>query len=231
MTKPFQGPTPDFSNKKNPASPYERAKREWDARLGGARVQARNWRLMAFASMTLAFALAIGLIYQAQQSTIRPYIVEVEPGGEIRRVELADGRYRLTDAQIAMHLVAFVEKVRSKSTDPIVIRENWLDAYKFVTQNAKITLDSYAEQEDPFADIGTLAKTVEVTNVIKISDTTYQVRWRERVFRRGALQGEEHFTGSFSIVQRLPRTDRDLFNNPLGFYIDGLNWSREYNTG
>ena len=37
-----------------PATPYQRAEQLWDERIGAARVQAANWRLMAFGCQHLA---------------------------------------------------------------------------------------------------------------------------------------------------------------------------------
>ena len=42
-----------------PATPYQRAEQLWDERIGSARVQAANWRLMAFGALALA-AVAMG---------------------------------------------------------------------------------------------------------------------------------------------------------------------------
>src|SRR3546814_3308322 len=36
-----------------PVTPYQKAAQLWDERIGSARVQARNWRLMAFGSLAL----------------------------------------------------------------------------------------------------------------------------------------------------------------------------------
>ena len=45
-----------------PETPYQRAAQAWDDRIGSARVQARNWRLMAFGSLVLSMGLAGGLV-------------------------------------------------------------------------------------------------------------------------------------------------------------------------
>ena len=37
-----------------PATPYQRAEQLWDERIGSARVQAANWRLIAFAALAFA---------------------------------------------------------------------------------------------------------------------------------------------------------------------------------
>jgi type IV secretion system protein VirB5 len=225
---PFEKPTPAYAAQGELPSPYDRARQEWDSRIGSARAQARNWQRMAFGCLALSFALAGGLAWQATRATVHPYIVEVDPTGGIRRVSLPENAYRLTDAQVASQLIAFVNKVRSKSTDPIIVRQNWLNAYKVITAKAKATLDGYAQVEKPFDDVGKVAKTVDISSVVKVSDSTFQVRWKETTFRQGVMAGTDQFLGSFEILQRPPKTDRDMFDNPLGFYVDALNWSREF---
>ena len=55
-----------------PETPYQKAAQVWDERIGAARVQARNWRLIAFGNLFLATGLAGGLIWQAARGTVTP---------------------------------------------------------------------------------------------------------------------------------------------------------------
>src|SRR3546814_11614693 len=41
-----------------PETPYQRAGQLWDERIGSARVQAKNWRLMAFGGLFLTIGLS-----------------------------------------------------------------------------------------------------------------------------------------------------------------------------
>ena len=110
-----------------PVTPYQKAAQVWDTRMGAARVQARNWRLMAFGCLVLSLGLSGGVVWQAGKSTIVPYVVELETGGTVRTIGPAIENYKPSDAQIAFHLAGFIEKVRSLSIDPVVVRQNWLD--------------------------------------------------------------------------------------------------------
>jgi len=87
-----------------PETPYQRAGQLWDDRIGSARVQARNWRLMAFGCLALSTALSGGLLWQSMQSRVTPYVVEVDRLGEARAVSPAEAGYHPTDPQIAWHL-------------------------------------------------------------------------------------------------------------------------------
>lgn len=51
-------------------------------------------------------------------------------------------------------------QVRSLSIDPIVVRQNWLDAYDYTTDKGAAVLNDYASKNDPFAHIGTESVTV-----------------------------------------------------------------------
>ena len=117
-----------------PETPYQRAGQAWDERIGAARVQAKNWRLMAFGGLFLTAGLSSALIWQSMQSRVVPYVVEVDRLGEARAVTKADVAYHPSDALVAWQLARFVEAVRSISLDPVLMRRNWLSAYDFVTR-------------------------------------------------------------------------------------------------
>src|ERR1700733_3423941 len=93
-----------YSRTAEPVTPYQKAGQLWDERLGSARVQAKNWRLMAFGSLILSIGLAGGLIRESMQSRITPYVVEVDKLGEVQAVGPAIQPYQPTDAQIAWYL-------------------------------------------------------------------------------------------------------------------------------
>lgn len=105
-----------------PETPYQRAGQAWDERIGSARVQARNWRLMAFGGLALSGSLAGGLLWQSLQSRVVPYVVEVDRLGEPRAVAPAERDHRPTDPQVAWHLARFVTEVRSVPLDPVLMR-------------------------------------------------------------------------------------------------------------
>lgn len=216
-----------YSDTPLPVTPYQAAAQAWDDRIGAARVQARNWRLMAFGCLTLALAMCGALAWRAGQSIVTPYVVEVDRAGEIRAVGEAATPYRPTDAQIAFHLAHFITKVRSLAIDPVIVRQNWLDAYAYTTDQGAATLNEYARAHDPFAHIGETSVAVEVTSVVRASESSFQLRWIERTYTHGALATTERWTAILSIVIQPPRSEERLRRNPLGVYVNGLSWSKE----
>lgn len=213
-----------------PVTPYQKAAQEWDERIGSARVQARNWRLMAFGCLMLSSGLAAALVWQSAQSRVVPYVVEVDRLGEARAVAPAIRDYRPTDGEIAWHLARFITEVRSASVDPVVVRTNWLAAYDFVTGRAALFLSEYAKANDPFGQIGTRSVSVQVTSVVRASDTSFQVKWTEQVFDRGSLASTARWTALLTVTTEPPRTAESLRKNPLGLFITAIDWAKELDT-
>lgn len=223
----FRRPRVRYSDTPHPATPYQAAAQAWDLRMGSAVVQARNWRLMAFGCLSLAVLMAGALVWRSTQSSVTPYVVEVDRLGEVRTIGEAESPYNPTDAQIARHLALFIEQVRSLSIDPVVVRKNWLQAYHLTTDQGAATLNDYARTNDPFARVGKESVSVEVTSVVRASDNSFQVRWVEKRFVNGASAGQERWTAVLSLVLQAPNTEEKLRRNPLGIYVNGLSWSRE----
>lgn len=220
-----------YSESPEPATPYQRAGQVWDERLGSSRAQARNWRLAAFGSLALSGVMALGLVWQAGRSSITPYVVEVDRQGDVRAVGAAAEAYVPSDAQIANHLARFITDVRSLPLDPIVLRQNWLEAYDYATDRGAAVLNEYARANDPFGKVGKQSIAVEITSVVRASPGSFQVRWVERRYENGALAATDRWTAILSIVLQLPRSEGQLRKNPLGIYVNGLNWSRELGSG
>jgi type IV secretion system protein VirB5 len=210
-----------------PETPYQRAGQLWDERIGSARIQARNWRLMAFGGLGLSTAMSAALVWQSLQSQVTPYVVEVDRLGEARAVTEVEAGYRPTDPQIAWHLAKFIENVRSVSLDPVLTRRDWLSAYDFATKRGAQFLSDYARSANPFADIGERTVSVQVTSVVRASDKSFQVKWTETRYERGSEAGRSHWTGILTVVTRSPTSADTLRKNPLGVYVDAIDWSRE----
>lgn len=210
-----------------PVTPYQKAAQVWDERIGSARVQAKNWRLMAFGCLFLTAGLAGSLVWQSAQGTITPWVVEVDRLGQAQTVAPANSAYQPTDPQIAFHLARFVEHVRGLPMDAIVLRQDWLRAYDFTTDRGAAALNDYARANDPFAKLGKMQVAVEVSSVIRASPVSFRVAWIERRYENGQLAGTERWTAILTIVVETPRDVDRLRKNPLGIYVNAINWSKE----
>src|SRR4051812_8003239 len=78
----FKRPSVHYGRSPQPVTPYQKAAQVWDQRIGSARVQARNWRLMAFGCLFLSGGLATGLVWQSAKGSVTPWVVEVDHLGQ-----------------------------------------------------------------------------------------------------------------------------------------------------
>jgi type IV secretory pathway TrbF-like protein len=223
----FRRPTIRYGKTPEPETPYQRAAQAWDDRIGSARVQAKNWRLAFFGTLTLSGGLAGGLVWQGARGTIVPWVVQVDKLGEAQAVSPATAAYRPTDPQVAFHLARFIEEVRGIAADPIVVRQNWLRAYDFTTDKGALALNDYARTNDPFANIGKVQVAVDVSSVIRASADSFRVAWVERHYQDGVLAATERWSAILTVVVQPPRTPDALRKNPLGLFVTAINWSKE----
>ncbi|MER9947314.1 conjugal transfer protein TrbF [Mesorhizobium sp. M0047] len=223
----FKRPSIRYGTTPQPETPYQRAAQVWDDRMGSARVQAKNWRLMAFGSLILAGGFASALVWQSTRGSVVPWVVQVDKFGEAQVVASAVADYRPTDPQIAWHLARFIEQVRSIADDPVIVRQNWLRAYDYTTDRGAVSLNDYARLNDPFAKVGKIQIAVEVSSVIRATPDSFRVAWVERHYDNGSLAGTERWTAILTIVTQQPRDADRLKVNPLGIYVNAINWSKE----
>lgn len=210
-----------------PETPYQRAAQAWDDRIGSARVQARNWRLACFAALALLALSIAGLIGMAMRGTITPWVVQVDKIGEAQAIAPAVTDYHPSDPQIAYHLARFIENVRGIPADPVVLRQSWLRAYDFTTAKGALALNDYARNNDPFAQVGKVQIAVDVSSIIRASDKSFRISWAERRYQDGSLAATERWSAIATVVIQPPRTPEALRKNPLGVFVDALNWSKE----
>jgi type IV secretion system protein TrbF len=223
----FRRPSTHYGKSPEPETPYQKAAQAWDERIGSARVQAKNWRIMAFGSLILSAGFASALVWQSARGTVVPWVVQVDNLGQSQAVAPAVAEYRPTDPQIAFHLGRFIEQTRSIPSDAIIVRQNWLRAYEFTTDRGAATLNDYARANDPFTKVGRQQIAVEVSSVIRASNDSFRVAWTERHYENGQLSTTERWTAILTIVIQTPRDAERLRANPLGIYVNAISWSRE----
>lgn len=223
----FKRPATHYGKTPEPETPYQKAAQIWDERIGSARVQAKNWRLMAFGCLILSTGFATALVWQSTRGTVVPWVVQVDARGEAQAVAPAAADYEPTDPQLAFHLARFIENVRAIPADPIIVRQNWLRAYDFTTDRGAVALNDYARANDPFTKVGEQQVALEVSSVIRASPNSFRVAWTERHYENGQLSATERWTAILTIVIQPPRNAERLSKNPLGIYVNAINWSKE----
>jgi len=216
-----------------PETPYLRAKEEWDSRIGQTVVQAKNWRLVAVGVTVVALILAVGTVTLALRHKVEPVVIALnaKSGEPTVLGKIGDFAYKPKLQEIKYFLGEFIQKVRSVPADPVIIKKNWFDAYRFLRREAATKLNSITntDQGGALNHIGKQTVIVQLIAVNQVgSSNSYQARWREsRYNKNGGLMGEYGMSGVFTIEVTPPETEEVLAINPLGIFITSFGWSRE----
>jgi type IV secretion system protein VirB5 len=212
-------------------TPYARARQEWDARMGGAVVQAKNWRLATFVSMGAVVLATGGMIYLGALPKAVPHIVEVDRlGAASYHGPVGESAYVPSDAVIIYHLRRFIEDAREISSDLAVLKRNWLDAYTLLTPRGGNMLSAFVQkpENDPFRRVQDERVTVEILSAVRAAGDTWQVDWRESAWdKNGAPLGAPLvWRAMLRTLLETPKTAEAIKRNPIGLYIDELHWDK-----
>ena len=211
-------------------NPFVEARREWNERYGDYIRQAHNWRVMAIISGCVALIAVIGVAYIGAQNKIIPYVVEVDKLGQATAVARADRPTTVDPRIIKAYLARFAADWRTVTVDTQAQKSAIDRVYAMLPSNsiALGKMNDFFKAHNPFTTSSKRSVAIAVTNLLPISDKTWQVEWRE-VTRdgRGEVLGNVRMKASI-IVGITPPTDESLILiNPLGVYITDLNWSQQ----
>ncbi|MEM8950141.1 MAG: VirB8/TrbF family protein [Pseudomonadota bacterium] len=223
MSTTFNEPPKEFSASTTGASRYTKQLAALEHRAESERNNTKNWRLVALTVSGIAILATAGLIYAASRiPTPAVHLVEIDSKtGEPLRHEVIGEPIEISDAMVSHVIGRWIQWTRSKSIDPIVLRDHWKRAYQFVPVTSKPQIDAYARDIGAFdpAKVGKEAVTVEIVSVTRQSQKTFQVRWQETVFADGHRQGRQRFTANVTVDFLKPTTPRQIQINPLGLMI------------
>lgn len=222
-----------YKAERAPETPYERAQEAWSGVVGRPLAQARNWRLMAVISGSLTLLLAAANIMQLLQQKVVPMVIEVNrESGETALIgKPSSNVYRPGEPQIRFHLMQFIKYVRTVPVDPVVIKTNWMAAYKFLRPEAAraLNLMTDQDQESPLKKIGLETVTIQPLSILFVDGSkSYQARWTEQRFdKSGQLISQYTMTGLFTLEIEEPKTEEAILVNPLGIYVKSFQWSKD----
>jgi len=225
-----QAKTRDAALAQNSANPYLEARREWNERYGEYIQQAANWRIVAILCGLTALIAVTGVAYIGAQNKVVPYVVEVDKLGVASAVGRADKATVVDPRIIKAYLARFVTDWRGLTLDTQA-EKSAIDRVYAMLPAGSVALgkvNEYFKAHNPFTGASKQSIAITVTNVLPISDKTWQMEWREiRRDSRGEVTGNVSMKASV-IVGITPPTDEGLvLINPLGVYVMDLNWSRE----
>jgi type IV secretion system protein TrbF len=210
-------------------SAFNRARDEWNDRIGGTIRGARNWRLAAFASFAVAGLAIVGLIYQSSKSAVVPYYVRVAENGQPFVVGVVPEVFSPSLNEVRWQLGTWLEWVRSTPLDSVVVKRNYKNAMYFMRQAAANKLNEWAQKDPRLQNIGRETVEFSLVGIAPISGSkSYQARWKE-FYRNseGGLKEEQRWVATFDVDVVPPATADQIQRNPIGLYIKDFQWTRE----
>lgn len=208
---------------------YHQAYDEWSARIGSAKTQARNWRFACLLCLLVLVLLLVAftMLLSSQKSYV--YVAEVKPQESVVNVRAMDQAYSPSQAQEEYFINQFIHNIMTLPLDPVVVRENWLNAYGAVQGKAKYQLNTYARAHNPFSVVGKQTSTVEIQKFNPISNNSYEFNWLVTIYNNnGKVVSKTLYNGIFTVVGGVkPTTQKQLLNNPLGLRIEYFSFSSE----
>ncbi len=206
---------------------YQRAREEWDERLGSVVKQAHNWKRCAFLSMMVS-AIAVGSAgYIGAQSKIEPYVIGVKNGEEVIGVA---GVSKLPPSQLealkVRDLERFVEDIRSVYLDAEAEDRAVRRAYARLVPNspAQTQISEAFKKENPFERAARELVKVDITSTLPLSSNTWQMEWVETVTdRQGNVLESPRFKATLTTQTVQPKSKAEMTQNPLGLWIETFN--------
>lgn len=125
------------------------------------------------------------------------------------------------DTDIIYFLNKAVEKMRYLPTDKVVLGKNREELNFFLSSKAKKKLSSV----DNDTGINELHKKgfvidIEPISSIKLSESTFQLRWNEKVYDvKGEKIAENLMVGAFEYQIDVPNSEKMILANPIGLFI------------
>lgn len=219
MKNPFKKEQVTFKTEP-PISPYQKARAEWDERIGSSRVEAYSWRMIALLAILIAAFLLVALIVEQKSHQDRLFIVEVSQGGRVVNVAPLVEKYHPTVAQEEYFIARFIDLIRGLSLDPVVAKKSWLNAYNFLSARGAERLNTFFRQNNPVDLLGKKTITTKISSINPVSDKTFEVEWSENTINiNGQDEGQKNYSGVFTIELKQPSSQEEILQNPLGIYI------------
>ena len=211
------------------ANPYVEARREWNDRYLELVREGRWWQAVAGAELVVTLILAGGLVWLSLQHKIIPYVVEVDALGAALAIKPAENAGYTADERIVRYqLAAFIRGARQVMTDRIAMKKGLEQVYAYARGAARTYLDEYYRANNPFEIAKTYAVVPTVTSLLRLSPTSWQIRWtEEQRGLDGLLLGKSQWEGVVTTEVVPPTSEDTIHVNPLGLYVTDIRWTKQ----
>ena len=192
-------------------NPMDKAKKDWDRRVGSVLVQNYNLRRICI---------------------LLCFVILVETGGLVKNVGLVqEQKYDIKDAQIKYFLGQFIKNIRELPLDIVIYKQNINTAYAFMTKDAANKMNSILSADENLTqNIGKKTVLTKINTILPISgsENSWQIRWTEETYTLGSnKKNVANMSAIVTIAIKAPKDEATLTINPLGIYIKDFSWDKE----
>ncbi len=215
-------------------NPYTMARQEWDERYGDLISRARNWRRIAFLSMSTTLACVTGMVTIGYRSHTVPYVVALDDVGRAIPVvpakQVAVKDVRLQEATVAR----WISNLRTVVIDPVVQRKMVDEVYALASASsaASQALTDWYQQNSPVARLQKETADVSIESIVQQSPKSYEVVWTESIHDLyGQLQGTHRYRAIVTVNTQEVTDPKQALINPLGLYVTNVSWGEVVSSG
>ncbi len=206
------------------SNPYVEGRKEWSDRYSDLARGKRNWQIATAACLAVIAAQSGLIVWQASQSSVQPFIVQVDDLRQIVQVVPAEAAGPVDPRIVHALLGEFIRNTRSLISDPVAQKAVAARAYAYAAAPVIEMLDAYYADHDPRTLGREKTIAVQVSSVLPLSENTFQAQWAETARALdGRLIGETRHQAILTVRTEAPKAINP--DNPLGLYITALNWT------
>lgn len=203
-----------------PLTAYEKAKAEWAERMGEPIVEKNRWFLMA-AILAIALVLAMfGFNHLIPLKTVEPFYMEVDRvSGETVASSMRAKSYLPQEKEIRYFTAKWLREMISIGPST---GDDLQSAYKQVRGTAVEEFKQFITKTNVFAEMKadpSLRRTVEIGTINFVQERVALVRIVTTTRSMRGSVDEKRFIVNINFEIDLPKEDKDLMENPIGFYV------------
>jgi type IV secretion system protein VirB5 len=160
-----------------------------------------------------------------------PHIIQVDGLGAATYrgpAEALAAGFTPSEPLIRYQLRRFIEMTRTLSSDNVLLRQNWVEAFKMLTPSGSTLMTEWVKEYNPFERAQTETSSTEILSAVPLSASSWQIDWRESSWNRnGQSTGKPViWRAMVRVVLRVPETTQQMADNPLGVFVDEFHWDQ-----
>ena len=226
--------TIDTSNGDNP---FIAARIRWNSDVERAFSSARTWRVIGMAGMLMGIGSLGWAFYLDSQPRFIPFVVAVDAEGRTTPLRAVARPGAVQQRAVRTYLADWIENARLV-TPHIALQQEAIDrvyALLRMKDPAKAKVDQWWNPADPtrypYSRAKTCAVTAHVTQVQPVVPGVWEVAWTETVRDLDGNDKEPPYRMRAKLTvyetpSDEPATEQTLSANPLGLYVQDLDWGR-----